>query len=202
MATAVPALVLLIALFLYSIQKLGRYRIYDGRERAMQANCEILEKYFVKKSMMLRSTRVTHWRVTEDSSARRKFRNLLTEKITTAYPVQRIWQIKDLEDLNRLKTYLNMYGGYDNYSVRVILCEDVVIPEILCVGTRVASLSLPEPSSPREMGRALHFFRTKEINAISRYFDILWERAIPIKTINKIHPENIEKVEKKIGDLT
>jgi len=199
--TATVFIMLIIAFLFYSIQKLGRYKIYDGRENAMQANCSILEKYFVEKNMMLRSTRVTHWRLMEDSPARRKFRNLLTEKITTAYPVQRIWQIKDHDDLSRLRTYLNIYEKHDNYSARVILCEDVLIPEILCVGQRVASLSFPEPSTPREMGRALHFFRSKEILAISRYFDILWERAIPIKTANKIHSENLDNIEKKIESL-
>lgn len=91
-----------------------------------------------------------------------------------------------------------MYKTYDNYSVRVIVAEDVLIPEILCIGSAVASLSLPEPSLPREIGRALHFFRKKEVTAISRYFDILWERAVPIKIADKFYPKNLISTEKKM----
>ncbi|MGH6848699.1 MAG: hypothetical protein ACREC0_15075 [Methylocella sp.] len=178
-----------------AVIKLRKYRILSGREASMAANCELIEKFGTDSSIEIRSTRVTHWRVSENSKGRQTFRNLLTEKITNSFPVRRLWQIKDADELAQLRRYLKQYEPYDNYSVKVIVARHVWIPEILVVGQKVASMSFPEPSSPRELGRALHFFGRQEVDTVARYFDILWDTAIPIKISSQIFDTNLENIE-------
>lgn len=184
----------IVTLITFSTWKLRKLRVFDGREASMAANCHLIEKFCTDKTVEIRSTRVTHWRIADNSAGRQKFRNLLTEKITNSIPVKRIWQLKDLNDFTQLQRYVEQYAQYDNYSVKVIVSRNVVIPEILVVGQKVASLSLPEPSSPRELGRALHFYGHREVVALTRYFDILWETAVPIKSASEQYDNNLNQI--------
>ena len=183
-----------------AVTKLRSYRIVSGREASMAANCELIEKFGTDKSIEIRSTRVTHWRVSNNSKGRQTFRNLLTEKITNSFPVRRLWQIKDTDEIAQLRRYLKQYELYDNYSVKVIVQRHVWIPEILVVGQKVASMSFPEPSSPRELGRALHFYGHLEVDTVTRYFDILCDTAIPIKIANERYDTNLAQIAQFLGE--
>ncbi len=115
--------------------------VYNGREGAMKANVRLLKKREPRKreKRYILSTRVSFWPLSEESSVRKEFRSLLTNKIEKGFHVKRIWQIHDKNDVDRLKLYLNMYKNYDSYSVKYFIGKNSFIPEILACYGKVVS---------------------------------------------------------------
>lgn len=168
---------------------LGRARTYTNRERVMQTNVELVRRFCDDIQHEFLSTRITGWDLSEDSKARRDFRALITEKVHAGYLVKRLWHVCTMDDLTRLEKYLHEYGSRDNYNLRILIESSIAVPEIICIGLRAASFGFPELRSPRHMSLAIHFRRKLEVEAVRKYFDLLWETAIPVKTGPKIHAQ-------------
>lgn len=182
--------------------KLRRHRTVTGRENAMSANIALITKRLKHTSQLLRSTRLTHWKLSDNSPGKLSFRSVLTQKIAQGFPVRRLWQIKDDADLQRLLHFLEEYASYDNYSVKAIVTDKVLIPEILCVGDDAGSLSLPETNSPRQMARAFYFFGRSEVDSLNRYFDVLWELATPIKIAEHLSDDGLVAIKRALAQRT
>lgn len=170
--------------------------VKNGRVGAMASNVRLLKKWTPRSRLKkyILSTRVSFWPPTEDESVRNEFRRLLTSKIREGYRVQRIWQIHNQDDLKKLLAYLEIYKQYDNYSVKCFVGESAFIPEILSVGGRYLSVSIPQAEDPRRLTTAFHFRGRFEILRWEAYFHILWEQSIPVKIGGNIYEENVERL--------
>ncbi len=178
---------------------LRRHRTVTGRENAMSANVTLISKRLKRTTQLLRSTRLTHWKLSDNSPGKLSFRSVLTQKIALGFPVRQLWQIKDDADLQRLLHYLDEYAMHDNYSVKAIVTDKVLIPEILCVGNDSGSLSLPEANSQRQMARAFFFFGRSEVDSLISYFDVLWELATPIKIANHVSSDGLKAIKRALA---
>lgn len=168
-------------------------RVYLGRELTMKANMRLIAQRMSKQKYIL-STRIGYWPVSEDSQARREFREFLTRRIHEGVLVRRIWQIHCKEDLDHLATYLNLYRSFDNYSVKCFVGRDFVIPEILAISGVVVSVSIPQRLSPERLSFGLHFFGRHEIRCWEEYFEIIWDRAIEVKLGSAVRWDKLEEM--------
>jgi hypothetical protein len=174
-------------------------RVYTDRENAMNANTLILDRYSrSSRTNYVYSTRVTLWPPNEPSDVRRTFRASLTSIIESGVEVRRLWYLRAPEDIERLLFYFKSYKAYDNYSVKFLIGTTSLLPEILCVSGRVASISIPDKSAPRQMTHALHFFGGDEIKAWEGLFDILWDQAVSLKVGEKIYESNLTDLERRL----
>lgn len=162
----------------------------------MTSNVRLLKKWAPRSRLKkyILSTRVSFWPPTENESVRNEFRSLLTRKIREGYRVQRIWQIHNQDDLKKLLAYLEVYKQYGNYSVKWFVGKFGFIPEILSVGGRYLSVSIPQAEDPRRLTTAFHFRGKWEMLRWEAYFYILWEQTIPVKIGSNIYEENIAKL--------
>ena len=178
-----------------------RICIYDGRENAMMANVELLKIKEPRDAAhkYILSTRFSLWLSSEVSRPRTEFRSLLTEKIKNGVEVKRIWQIRNKEDLEKLSFYLEQYKNYDNISIKCLVGKSP-LPEILCVYGKVASISIPQQTDPYKMITAIHFYNKRAIKRLEKYFNAVWEIAIPVKVGSKINYQVIEKLRGEIHE--
>lgn len=197
--TVVAAIAIFIVLTTLRLTR--RTVVLQGRENIMEANAMLVEQRLTDRRDAFRSTRVSHWSVREASPSRVRFRNAITQKLSEGFAVYRLWQIKDDDDLERMEHYLLSYKEYENYSLRVIVSGAVLIPEVILLGDRAASLSLPEPNMPRKIACCFHFFGVKEILSVRGYFDVLWDMAIPIKSGAQMWHENLSTVRRQVTEL-
>ena len=169
--------------------------IYNGREGAMQSNTRLLKKRLPRdrSKRYIYSTRISFWPLAEESSIRKEFRGLLTQKIESGIPVQRIWQLQGKDDLDRLESYLSIYKDYDNYSVKYFIGGYSYFPEILSFCGKGVSVSIPQRGDLRRVTTAFHFCGKKEIARWEGYFNILWEHCNTIKIGNNIYNEELKK---------
>jgi hypothetical protein len=171
-------------------------RVYNGRVCAMKSNVRLLKKRLPRNRLRryILSTRVSFWPSSENENARNEFRNLLTQKIQSGIIVQRIWQMHGLEDLDKMRTYLELYKNHDNYSLKCFIGTNTYIPEILSIGGSILSISIPQLSDPRRLTTDFHFRGKNEIRRWEDYFRTLWEESIPIKIGPKISQENLDSL--------
>lgn len=192
------ALVILFLVALIAAAKSRKSRIYRRRERIMMENTRLLSNALRSPDLLVRSTRVTYWDLSENSVARSSFRARLTELIAGKNTVRRLWQIRSRDDMNRMQLYIDQYAGSDNYNVRAILLHDLVIPEILVIGNDICSISFPSVASPRQIEVAMHFKGKFYVSAIQEYFDVLWEAATPVKTGKEVFDESIKEIRSQV----
>lgn len=185
---------LFITLTLIFRRSIARAITYTNREAVMLRNIELVRDLCRNTQDDFLSTRVTHWDISEDSVARNTFRSLIAEKIMSGVLVKRIWQLRIQSDLDRLEEYINKYSKYDNYHLRVMVDINIPIPDIICVGRKGASISFPEMRSPRQISLAIQFRNPSEVEAIRKYFELLWEFSIPIKAGNHIEYDRLRDI--------
>jgi len=194
--------IILILSIVYFFVSYSRMDIHNGREDAMKANSKLLKinepKDRAKRHIL--STRISFWPLTESSSARAEFRNLLTQKIENNIEVKRIWQIWCEDDLDSLDLYLKRYKDHDNLSIKYFI-GDSLLPEILSVYGKVVSVSITQPSDPIKLTTAFHFYGKKEILRWESYFRVLWDSATPIKIANKIYYRKIERLKDELREV-
>jgi len=174
---------------------LSRARTYPGRENAQGRNCQMIKRLCVSQEVDdFLSTRVTYWDLAEKSPTRLAFRSLITEKINAGFLVKRIWHVASVDDVERLRRYLADYVSHDNYQVRILTDLAYPIPELLCVGMKFASITFPEVKSPRRMSVTVQFRRAPEVEAIRKYYGLLWELAEPIKNGPQINLSRLDEL--------
>lgn len=166
-------------------------RFSSSREKTMEENTKLLKKI---KSTKVFSTRVTHWTIEESSSNRTEFRNELTNIINSGIEVKRLWHIRSKDDITRLEYYLNMYKEKENLSVKCIVGNDILLPEILICYPHAVSISLPQNNSPKKISMCYHFKNKKDVNHWMEYFEVLWTSAIPIFVGGIIYKDNLQKL--------
>jgi hypothetical protein len=167
---------------LVMLRRFARVRTFTGREEVMRRNGEFVRSLCTADVDDFLSTRVSYWDLAETSPARAAFRKLITDKIQDGHMVKRLWHLGSADDLKRLRAYLKQYASRDNYHVRVVTHITVPIPELICVGRKGASITVPDMRSPRAHAVCMQFRRRAEVSAVRRYFDVLWESAHPVKT--------------------
>jgi len=167
----------------------------------MQMNLSILQRFYDPKEMFW-STRLTFWNIAEDSTARISFREFITLAVHGKAQVRRIWHIKNRVDYDRLKFYLDSYRNFENYHVKIILSADAYLPEMAGIGEQVALVSFPASENPASIVNTIQFFRSNEIKKVKGYFDLVWDRAIPIKIGEQVFSENLEKVRRTVSRRT
>jgi hypothetical protein len=172
----------------------NRPQVFVGREDVMAANLKMLHRFATKNELTIWSTRVTYWGQSENSDTRLKFRHFLTQSIHKGLNVKRIWRITNQEDVARFFEYWNDYQNHDGYNVSVIIDSKAFIPELLGVDNTCASISMPGPSSPSKICSSIQFRDSEGATAIHRYFDVLWDESLPIKSGKSVNNENLEKL--------
>lgn len=170
--------------------------IYRGREQAQKAGADIFEKGIKEKNCYVKSTRISFWSLDENSQERIRFRNLINLTVSQGICIQRIWQLHTKDDLNRLVHYLEVYKLHDNYSLKYFISKSALIPELLCINGKIASISIPQKENPRRMATSFHFLNKNAAKLWEDYFDILWEICIPIKTGEVIRYDEIDKLQR------
>lgn len=186
----------LISIFLFicfNIKKVKVRRVVASREDTMSSNCKLIDK---SKSAKIYSTRITLWPITESSPSRITFRSILTKKIESGVEIKRLWHIKNREDFKRMLYYLNKYKPYENYSLKCYIDNDFFMEEILICSNHVVSISLPQINNPRMICVCYHYFSKKDIQIWTDYFNILWEKSIPIFVNGVIMKEKIKELNK------
>ncbi|MDR5878797.1 hypothetical protein [Caballeronia sp. LZ032] len=160
---------------------------YLDRETVMQRNAALVRIHCTDSADDFLSTRVTSWDLSEESRARREFRAQILDKIASGHLVKRLWHLRSVADLDRMEEYLKEYKKFDNYNLRFLIDLSPAIPEIICIGRKGAAFSFPELRSPRKISLGIQFYRKAEVDAVRKYFDVLWESATPVKTGSTIN---------------
>lgn len=184
---SVPAWTILLAAILVLIFSvvLGlitrKASVVRGRQDATHANLTLLRERnkVPPNARIIRSTRFGQWPRSEVLEHRSEFRRELdTMILQEGSDVRRIWNVSSIEDLKRLQEILERYRGHGNHSIRAYFSlPDHILPELLVVERRGASMSFPSTRSPRELDWMMRF-RREDLVAVTRdYFDVLWDRA-------------------------
>jgi hypothetical protein len=91
---------------------------------------------------------------------------------------QPIWNISSAADARRLREMLAKYQGRENHYIRLYFgVPDHVMPELLIVEKRGASISFSSMSKQQSLDWAILFRRADLVQVIHDYFDVLWENA-------------------------
>jgi hypothetical protein len=158
-----------------------RASVVRGREDATKVNTTLLTSRDVvpMRDRAIRSTRFGKWPQGEDLPNRTNFRQELDKAIireTTL--VQRIWNISSEADAIRLREMLKRYQGRENHYIRLYFnVPDHVMPELLIVEKRGASISFASTSKQQSLDWAVLFKRQDLVQVIRDYFEVLWEHA-------------------------
>jgi len=73
---------------------------------------------------------------------------------------------------------MKKYEGRSNHSIRAYVgLPDHVMPELLIVEGRGASMSFPSARNPHALDWAVRFKRNDLTLVLREYFDVLWDRA-------------------------
>jgi len=183
----VPAwLILLIAAggigtagFVYVTSK--RASVVRGRRQATKSNVALLasRRRVDASSRIIRSTRFGRWPPNEDLSNRTNFRQELEQAIVDeGADVRRIWNVSSAADAERLKLLLQRYEGRTNHSIRAYFgVADHLMPELLIVDSRGASISFASTRTPHSLDWAVHIKRKDLVYVVRDFFDVLWDRA-------------------------
>lgn len=183
--------VLYLILMLIMEDKFKIKRIATGRESMMYENTKLIQKNNITK---IYCTRVTYWFLNESSPNRVSFRNALTDNIHAGKEVKRLWHIRNIDDVKRLVYYLDKYKNYDNLSVKYIIGNNLILPELLISYPYAAAISLPQKNSPRKICMTYHFKRKQDIIYWMEYFNVLWELATPIFMSGNLNKQNLRKL--------
>lgn len=160
---------------------------FNSREESMKANLNILQKNPTKRQKKyIFSTRITYWDLGEKSKARQEFRSFLTQRIQDGFLVKRIWQIRSVEDFERMIMYLELYKEHDNYNLKCFIGKNSFIPDILSNSGLIASVSIPQSNDPQRIVASFQYFAKREIAFWEDYFNLLWDQSISIKIGNVI----------------
>jgi hypothetical protein len=152
-----------------------------GRMDATKANLELFQERAKvdHNARVIRSTRFGRWPLGEILEFRSTFRQELDAAIMSeGADVRRIWNITSVDDIDRLESMLEKYAGKTNHSIRAYVgIPDHVLPEVLVVDGRGATLSFTSPRNPYGLDWMIRF-RRKDLQLVVRdYFDVLWDRA-------------------------
>jgi hypothetical protein len=196
-------IVLLSALFLRSIAK--KASAVRGRTDATAGNLSLLrERERVRISdRVVRSTRFGRWPQSEMLNHRAFFRQEIDQMVLAeGTDLRRIWNVSSLSDVQRLREMLEKYKGHSNHSIRTYFqIPDHLMPELLVVEGRGASISFPSIRSPYDLDWMIRFKREDLVAVIRDYFDVLWDRAIRILDAGEVVPgcdELIQQVEESL----
>ena len=167
------------AIFIYVTSK--RAFVVRGRRQATKANVALLasRRRVDSDSRIIRSTRFGRWPPDEDLSNRTNFRQELEQAIMEeGADVRRIWNVSSAADVDRLRKLLKRYEGRTNHSIRAYFgVADHLLPELLIVDKRGASISFASARTPHSLGWAIRVKRKDLVDAVRDYFDVLWDRA-------------------------
>jgi hypothetical protein len=196
-------IVLLSALFFRSITK--KASAVRGRIDATAGNLSLLrERERVRISdRVVRSTRFGRWSQSEVLDHRSFFRQEIDQMVLTeGTDLRRIWNISSLGDAKRLREVLEKYKGHSNHSIRAYFqIPDHLMPELLIVEGRGASISFPSIRSPYDLDWMIRFRREDLVAVMRDYFDVLWDRATRILDAGEIVPgcdKLIQQVEESL----
>lgn len=184
---AVPAVVILasaviaLAAGVYILFMTRKASAVRGRAGATASNLELVRarSKLRPSERVVRSTRFGSWPPAEVLHQRSAFRDELDSAILReGADVRRIWNIGSADDLNRLREMLERYEGHPNHSIRAYFNLPYhVLPELLVVDRRGASMSFPSMRTPRGLDWSVQFKRTDLMFVVRDYFDVLWDRA-------------------------
>jgi hypothetical protein len=170
--------------------------VVRGRTKATEANVKLMasRRRVDQSNRVVRSTRFGRWPLSEQLHYRSKFREELDAAILNeGADVRRIWNVSSGEDAQRLREILSRYQGKDNHSIRVYFgIPDHVMPELLVVDKRGASISFPSTRTPHGLDWMIGFKRDDLASVISDYFDVLWDRATRVLDAGEVAAEGLE----------
>lgn len=178
-----------------------RLKVTSGREDVMADNLASLKARYSSDEVFW-STRLTFWNVSEQSPARIAFRAFITQAVQERANVRRIWHVKNGDGYNRLRLYLDTYKGYENYHIKTLITEEVYMPELTGIGDKIAMISVPTLVNPAIMISTMQFRRRSDARVVREFFDVVWDRALPIKVGEHIYAENLERVRISVGATT
>jgi hypothetical protein len=158
-----------------------RSSVVRGRIDATLGNVTLMRerKKVGINARIIRSTRFGRWPVDEVLESRADFRQELDQAILNeGADVRRIWNVSSMDDVQRLREMLTKYQGHANHSIRAYFdLPDHVLPELLIVESRGASISFPSARRPRDLDWMIRFKRDDLVFVVRDYFDVLWDRA-------------------------
>lgn len=97
---------------------------------------------------------------------------------------------------------LDKYQGHSNHSIRAYFdMPDHILPELLVVDGRGASVSFPSTRTPHDLDWMVRFNRTDLILVVKDYFDVLWDRAERVLDAGNITPEGrriLQEMERRL----
>lgn len=198
-SVAVPSwMILTVAAFALSAGVFLRFyrrksSVVRGQLDAMEGNLALMrEREKVDpNARVIRSTRFGRWPSTNIVKPRTVFRQELDKAVLEErVEVQRIWNIKTLEDVHRLREVLEKYRGQPGHSIRAYFdLPDFALPELLIVDGRGASMSFPSNRNPHDLDSMIRFNRSDLIHVVRGYFDVLWDRAVRMLDAGDVTPQ-------------
>jgi hypothetical protein len=210
---SVPAWTILVAALLVMIFSIvllvitRKASAVRGRQDATRGNLALLKERskVALNARIIRSTRFGRWPQGEVLEQRSAFRQELdTMILQEGADVRRIWNVSSIDDLKRLREVLQKYRGHANHSIRAYFeLPDHILPELLVVDRRGASMSFPSTRSPRELDWMIGFRREDLVAVVRDYFDVLWDRAERMLDAGEIIvgcPGRLEELERKFNN--
>jgi len=86
--------------------------------------------------------------------------------------------VSSAADVSRLQFLLDKYEGCNNHSIRAYFgVADHLMPELLIVENRGASISFTSTRTPHSLDWAIGVKRKDLVYVVRDYFDVLWDRA-------------------------
>lgn len=80
--------------------------------------------------------------------------------------------------------------------MKAVTTREVYLPELAGIGEKLAMVSLPAQANPASMVNTIHFYRRAEIGKMKEYFDLVWDRALPIKIGGDVFIKNLDEIER------
>ena len=158
-----------------------RASVVRGRRQSTKANVALLasRRRVEPSNRVIRSTRFGRWPPNEDLSNRTNFRQELEQAIMEEdADVKRIWNVSSAADVDRLRMLLDRYEGRTNHSIRAYFgVADHLLPELLIVDKRGASISFASTRTPHSLDWAIRVKRKDLVYVVRDYFEVLWDRA-------------------------
>jgi hypothetical protein len=192
------------AAFIYVTSK--RASAVRGRLQATSTNVALLasRRRVDSSGRVIRSTRFGRWPPNEDLANRTDFRKELERAIVDeGADVRRIWNVSSIDDSARLRTLLERYEGRSNHSIRAYFgVLDHLMPELLIVEKRGASISFASTRTPHSLDWAISVKRKDIVYVVRDYFDVLWDRAEKILDSGEITESGRAAIERFEASLT
>lgn len=182
----IPLPYTILGLYFVSIYFFWRFSIYVFRiyigESAYNINYNLITKFNkIRDSQIIRGTRCSEWTKSKKRGKNSKsFRRRLSEMVDEGtHEIKRLWIIRNINDVKRLKSVVREYEGNSCISIKYyhLPGSPSYLPEFLMCGESICTFSIPAPQVDLMIGITILIKQKIFSKHIISFFDKIYEGA-------------------------